>query len=77
MNHVPVPKHEKKEKTTPGSNPTKRLPTAQSRDKKKDAASSSMSMHPPGYSAQQAAVRDMMRRALEEDQYSALGVSWK
>jgi len=32
------------------------------------------SMHPPGYSAQQAAVRDMMRRALEEDQYSALGV---
>jgi hypothetical protein len=33
------------------------------------------STHPPGYSAQQAAVRDMMRRALEEDQYSALGVS--
>ncbi|KAL7532377.1 hypothetical protein ACHAWF_004115 [Thalassiosira exigua] len=27
----------------------------------------------PGYSAQQAAVNDMMRRALEEDQYSALG----
>ena len=26
-----------------------------------------------GYSAQQAAVNDMMRRALEEDQYSALG----
>lgn len=69
-----IPPEIRKEKT-PGSNPTKRLPTAQSRDKKKDSASSSVSMHPPGYSAQQAAVRDMMRRALEEDQYSALGVS--
>jgi hypothetical protein len=60
-----------------GSNPTRRLPTAQSRDKKKnadpDGVTSSM---PLGYSAQQAAVNDMMRRALEEDQYSALGVSY-
>lgn len=40
------------------------------------SAAAPTSVHPPGYSAQQAAVRDMMRRALEEDQYSALGVSF-
>ena len=55
-----------------------------SRDKKKKEdgisgggmSAAPTSVHPPGYSAQQAAVRDMMRRALEEDQYSALGVSF-
>jgi hypothetical protein len=74
-----------KDKTTPPtSNPARRLPTAQSRDKKKkddsipnNTPTAAATVHPPGYSAQQAAVRDMMRRALEEDQYSALGVSFK
>eukprot|EP00986_Skeletonema_menzelii_P003349 scaffold1019_cov146-Skeletonema_menzelii.AAC.7 len=42
----------------------KKLPTS---------ATASTPTSSTGYSAQQAAVNDMMRRALEEDQYSALG----
>jgi len=45
-------------------NLAKKLPTS---------ATSSTPASSTGYSAQQAAVNDMMRRALEEDQYSALG----
>lgn len=70
------------DKTT-GPNTTRRQPSAASREsgkRKKESALHPDSSNPtssngtkPGYSAQQAAVNDMMRRALEEDQYSALG----
>lgn len=72
-----------KEKTFSGSNPNRKLPTAASKKKKEKASAAASETSKPkpngtpstssGYSAQQAAVNDMMRRALEEDQYSALG----
>lgn len=71
-----------KERSISGSNPNRKLPTAASK-RRKDRVSAATSSGPPGssssskvpagYSAQQAAVNDMMRRALAEDQYSALG----
>lgn len=58
----------KKEKASSSTNAASNQSQTQS-----NAASAQSQAHPPGYSAQQAAVNDMMRRALEEDQYSALG----